>query len=88
MSVPREASRATTRGHGCDVVACAVRQQALHIGFGVLRGSLPLAQTPKGLHEGVEAWQDLRAHLRGPLPCVKPLACAPGVSRVPGARLL
>jgi len=53
-----------------------------------LIGSLTLEDTHKGLHEGVEAWQDLLENLRGPLTFVKPWAFATGVSRFHGTLLL
>jgi hypothetical protein len=84
----RQASLAKTIRKGCDVVAVDVRQQAPNLGVGVLSGSLTWEETPKGLHEGVEAWHALLEALRGHLTCVQPLALAPGVSRVHGALLL
>jgi hypothetical protein len=84
----RPARRATTRGKRCEVLAFDVRPPATHRGLGVLSGSLTLAEPHPGRQEGVEAGHDRRDKLRGPLTFVTPWACAPGVSRFQGTRLL
>ena len=83
-----QAGLAQTIRHCCDIFAFDVRPQAPHRGFGVLLGGLPLAAGDKGLHEGVEAWNDLLEHLRGELTFVKQWAFAQGVSRFHGMLLL
>jgi hypothetical protein len=54
----------------------------------MLIGRLTLEDTPKGLHEGVEAWHDLLENLRGHLTFVQQLAFAQGVPCFHGMLLL
>jgi len=49
---------------------------------------LPMEDFDKGLHKGVQAWNDLLENLRGDLTFFKQLGFAKGVSRFYGKLLL
>src|SRR5205807_5505661 len=87
-ALTREARGAKTLGKRCDGLACDMRQEATHRGFGVMIGSLTWEDPHEGRHEGVEAWHDLLENLRGHLTFVQQLAVAQGVSRFHGPLLL
>ena len=54
----------------------------------MLLGGLTLEDADKGLHEGVEPWNDLLEHFRSNLTFVQQLAFTQGVSRFHGMLLL
>ncbi len=84
----RQAGLTKTIGNRFDVFALDIRQQATDIGFGVLIGYLTMEDFDKGLHKGVQAWDDLLENLRGNLTFIKQLGFAKGVSRFHGKLLL
>src|SRR5215510_3648881 len=75
-------------GNRCDVFALDIREQATDIGFGMLLVYLTMEDFDKGLHKGVQAWDDLLENRRGDLTCIKQWGFAKGVSRFHGKLLL
>jgi hypothetical protein len=87
-ALKRQTGLAKTIGNRFDVFALDIRQQATDIGFGVLTVYLTMEDFDKGLHKGVQAWEDLLENLRGDLTFLKQLGFAKGVSRFHGKLLL
>ena len=83
-----QAGLAKTIRNRFDVFAFDVRQETTDRGFGVLLGGLAMEDFDKGVHKGVQAWDDLLENLGGNLTFVKQLTFAKGVSRFHGQLLL
>src|ERR1700704_136631 len=79
-ALQRQTGLAKTIGNRFDVFALDIRQQATDIGFGMLTVYLTMEDVDKGLHKGVQAWDDLLENLRGDLAFIKQLGFAKGVS--------
>jgi hypothetical protein len=87
-ALQRQTGLAKTVRNRFDIFALDIRQQTTDIGFGMLIVYLTMEDGDKGLHKGVQAWNDLLKNLRGHLTFVKQLGFTKGVSRFHGKLLL